>query len=522
MIRFVPAWYHPQRPWYSPDGTDIGQETGVALNDTVTQVRIFAQGTEPAGLVVLNYVPNLRRFLHRHGIADVTYWSFFDEVQGLSDDATQPINFLAMDWPENAGFFYNPFAVTVMDGAELHARIFMAPDGTLESIRFYGNGMPSLERIYDDRGFLSSVLMHDSDGKPQTQYYYNASGDVVVSEDVNSGHIDVVDFMSDKFDSFSYDSWGDLIEELMGKHLALPKNAEDTIVVALADQHNDLIQRTLANQTLVLARSASRESTASDDLINRALACFSDEDMSAVTSPEEQMRWMMLPELSMRPLDRRSTFGASANESTVTVGLFADNIGIEQLDAAVANMAMQMVEDDRTRVALITFKTHDVEHLQQVRAVMDGYQGLDLAGLFDEETAELAADMGLAQDVENKISLVTIDREADLMRTLAKTRLLVDLGEHVNQRLVTEAVCAGVPQVNLHAQDLATDKLNGYVISDESQIPQAVDYFLDGLEHWNQSLVQCNVLIDVFSPEEILNRWELVKEAMSLVGTANG
>ena len=69
----------------------------------------------------------------------------------------------------------------VMCDSDVYARVYLARDGVLQSIRYYGAGMPTLERIFDDRGFLSSVLMHDEDGRPMTQYYLSRTGDVIVS-----------------------------------------------------------------------------------------------------------------------------------------------------------------------------------------------------------------------------------------------------------------------------------------------------------------------------------------------------
>ena len=54
MIHFVPSWYNPTRPWYSTDSVWFRRTAGVESDDTVTQVRVFQQGPEQAGLVVLN------------------------------------------------------------------------------------------------------------------------------------------------------------------------------------------------------------------------------------------------------------------------------------------------------------------------------------------------------------------------------------------------------------------------------------------------------------------------------------
>lgn len=522
MIHFVPAWYNPARPWYSTDDAWFHSTVSTEPDATVTLARIFHQGAEEARLVVLNYAPSLRRFLHSQNIVDVPYWSFFDEVQGLDDDYTRPLDFLELEWPDDVSFFYNPFIVTVMRSTDVYARVYLAREGTLQSIRYYGDGMPTVERIYDDRGFLSSVLMHDEDGRPATQFYLSRTGDVIVSEDVPSGRIDVVQSTDDRFRSPSYDSWETLIAEFLEAYLRGPGGARDTVVLALSEQHDDLVARALGDQTLVLSRTTARPADASRELLARADAVFSDfgqpTDDDATTQPEE---WARLPLLSVYPLERRPTFGASANESTVYISLFVDDITTEELDYAIAAMATQLVNDERTRLLLCTFRSHDLDHLQNIERVIAGYQHLDVEFLLRDENALLSVDVGVAEGPEERIQLTFIDREADLIGTMAKTRVLVDLGTSVSPRLAAEAVNAGVPQVNRHAHALIAHPINGYVIGDDSELPAALDHFLSGLEHWNQSLVQCRVLEDLFSAQEVLARWDLIKEGVGHASPAD-
>jgi accessory secretory protein Asp1 len=523
MIRFVSAWYPSGRPWYSTDSVGFASASGSASasNDTVTQLRVFRHGDEATELVVLNYAPSLRRFLHGQDVFDVPYWSLFDAIQGLDDDYTRPVDFLSLDWPEDVSFFYNPFIVTAMRDSEVYARIYLAREGTLQSIRYYGDGMPALERIFDDRGFLSSVLMHDEAGRPMTQYYLSRGGDVIVSEDVPSGRVEVVQNPDGRFRRSAYESWEALMAELLGAHLGEGRGAGDTVVLALAEQHNELIAGALGDETLVLSRSASRPPAAPAALLRRAGAVFVDVGEADAGAADQAAEWAELPELSIYPLERLPSFGASANESKVYISLFVDDITTDELDYAIAVMAGQLVGNDHTRLLVCTFRSHDLDYLNGVRRVISGYQHLDLAFLGEDDIAGLSVDVGVAEGPEERIQLAFLDREEEMIRTVAKSRVLVDLGARVNYRLATEAVNAGVPQINRYEHALITHPINGYVVPDESELATALDHFLSGLEHWNQSLVQCRVLQDLFRPQEVLGRWELVKEGVSYAGPAD-
>lgn len=513
MIHFIPAWYHPTRPWYTTDEVWFRSGAEAAADDTVTRARIFRRGAEETGLVVLNYAPSLRRFLHAQQLIDVPYWSFFDAVQGLADDYTRPLDFLDLDWPEDAGFFYNPFLVTVMRGEEVYARVQLAREGTVQSIRYYGAGMPSVDHLYDDRGFLSSVLMHDEEGRPITQYYLSRDGDVIVSEDLAGGGIDVVQNPDGRFRQSSYPDWEALIAELLGAHLDRRAGAGDTVVLSLAEQHDELVTSVLRDQTLVLSRAVARPTVVADRVVARAGVVLADSDQAPGAD------WA-LPVLSIYPLEARPTFGASANESTVYLTVFADDLTMPDLDFVIATSATHLVGNEHTRLLICTFRSQDVDHLRAIRQVIAGYQHLDVAFL-DDEQALLGADIGVTEGPEERIQLVFVDREADLIGTMARSRVLIDLGSPVHPRLAAEAVNAGVPQINRVPQELATDRINGYVIGDDGELGPALDYFLSGLEHWNQSLVQCRVLEDLFSAPEVLARWELLREGVTYAGPAD-
>ena len=178
-------------------------------------------------------------------------------------------------------------------------------------------------------------------------------------------------------------------------------------------------------------------------------------------------------------------------------------------------------DDPRLTILVLTRVIEQLGDLEMITTYeIEGLFAVDLAFLQDEITG-LGVDLGTAESQEEKIQLVHLDREDRLAETIAKSRVLVDLGERVSYRLATEAVNAGVPQIARYEHELITHPINGYVIDDESDLPAALTHFLSGLEHWNQSLVQCRVLQDLFRPQEVLERWGLVKEGAAYAGPAD-
>lgn len=554
MMRFVAAWYDAARPWCA--AADF-RRTGAARfepDDTIAQLRAFDAGQGDVELIVLNYAPTLRRFLRAEQGLNTAYWSFFDEVQGLRDDYARPLDFLTLEWPSDVSFFYNPFIVTVMRGSEVYARVYLGTDGTLRSVKFFDGGMPSVERLFDDRGFLSSVLVFDETGGAATQYYLARSGDVIASEDIASGHIEIVQDPDGRFAHSDYASWEAVMLELLslrlhadvaaGSGAGTVPTADDTVVLALDPQHNNVVLQAMGNQALVLSVAAHREPGLSAALVRRAAVVFADAAaQSAGFVPGEaglagqQERRIAgkgdlnqggevlralheLPALSLYPLERRHTFGASVTESKVFISIFVDGMTLGEVDAAIAAAAVQLVTDERTRLLVCTFRALDLDYLSEVEAVIARYQRLDLQ-FFAEDEALIGEEAVGGLVPEEKLQLVCIDREAELLRTMARSRVFVDLSERPSLLLAAEAVNAGVPQINRTAHALAAHLLNGYLLADVSELGIALDYFLSGLERWNQSLVQCSVLEDLCSAEEVRARWQLIREEVADAGLAD-
>ena len=60
-------------------------------------------------LIVLNFSPYLRTFLHRYDLYESHYWSVFDEIQGVGHQTPQAIDYRDLSWPEGTEFIFTPF-----------------------------------------------------------------------------------------------------------------------------------------------------------------------------------------------------------------------------------------------------------------------------------------------------------------------------------------------------------------------------------------------------------------------------
>lgn len=81
MYYFIPAWYQEK---LSLAWQYLSKE--IEFDDTVNQSRMFAAQSLSTELLVLNYLPNLRTFLNRQQLLNISCWSLFDQLQGIEQD----------------------------------------------------------------------------------------------------------------------------------------------------------------------------------------------------------------------------------------------------------------------------------------------------------------------------------------------------------------------------------------------------------------------------------------------------
>jgi len=104
---------------------------------------------------------------------------------------------------------------------------------------------------------------------------------------------------------------------------------------------------------------------------------------------------------------------------------------------------------------------------------------------------------------------------------MAKSRVFIDIGEMFNLHLTVEAIDAGVPQVNRKVNPFCAHKKNGFFIENISEIEDALDHFLIGLQNWNESLLYMAQLKDHYTDKQIMARWESFKEGIVHEDSAN-
>ena len=81
MYYFVPAWYGTERIWQQTATPWYWMRESIEFDDTINQVRIFQEAEMDRILLLPQYSPQLRYFLHRQDLLETDVLSIFDKIQ---------------------------------------------------------------------------------------------------------------------------------------------------------------------------------------------------------------------------------------------------------------------------------------------------------------------------------------------------------------------------------------------------------------------------------------------------------
>lgn len=518
MFYFVPSWYNQSRPWYHSTQLWFRILERMTFDDTVNQIKMFHQAEEEVRLMVFNYQPQFRYYLHKQGLLQTRYWSFFDDIQNISRLDVQPLHFKDLNWPENVQFLYSPFAVLARQGQKDLATIHFAQDGNLFYIEFLEGDRISKHYLFDDRGFLSSILYFDQQGREWYQDYLNESGMWQVREHLQeheAGRIEVNPYADHIFQQRYYDDWPDLLRERLLLVRQQEMELEDTLVVASHEQHNDLLLDVFPSQKKVFSFFGDRYSLyltpSSQRLLEQANLLVVDKKKQ-----EEELRQLMQAVgqqekelLRVSPYDTRLRLGHSQMLKEQVIYFYIDNVTPSEIRDTLRRLLEFMASHEDVNLSMVSFDRN--QNFKDWENWITGH----IHEKYDPDDFFKVVDAGnenqLEEDEVKELSRVTFNlftNENEIIAALDSTRLLLDLGLEPDLYTQIASISAGVPQINRVESDFVSHKKNGWVLSPEADLEMALRYYLEGLANWNRSLVYTVQKMADYTSGRILSQWQ--------------
>ena len=80
-------------------------------------------------LIVLNFSPYLRTFLHRYDLYESHYWSVFDEIQGVGHQTPKLLIIAIFHGQKALNLFLLPFQIQAITGDNTFSKNSLQPRG---------------------------------------------------------------------------------------------------------------------------------------------------------------------------------------------------------------------------------------------------------------------------------------------------------------------------------------------------------------------------------------------------------
>lgn len=535
MIYFIPAWYQ-QNKWCENEQNWHVRRLKSEFDDTVKHVQLFHRsGAYEFKIMLLSFAPNFRHFLHRQSVYHAPYWSCFDSIQEIRRSKARLLSFHNLNWPKNIEFIYTPFVVVAMLKGQKYAQIEFGEDGNPIEIEMYQNGVIQRKNIYDDRGFVSSTIIYEN-AMPSYQDYLTDKGVWKIRQYYNDNHVEVNPKASDyllinngiesirSFKKLLYASMDEVISEVVSSYIELT-NDEDLFCVAMHSHHVDVLKQALYNRKIILSFFQNRY----DIDIHLDKVDFICNANYIITDSQETIHKIQsvagekLTNISdISPFDSRIDFGISQQLNVQNILVPVDDLEDTSFNELIVALGKYLLQNDNARIHLFTrHAKYDRKKviLEQTREVLRT-NGMEEAWATEESIG--AVNENHLDDMEQVRVRFFVDQcvdELSVSKCMREQRIIVDMRTRTDLYLRITGISVGIPQIVYQENQFVEDGKNGFVIKDFEKITEALSYYLDGLQNWNEAMVYSFELSKKYTTNVLIEEW---KEVINFVGQDTG
>lgn len=513
MKHFIPAWYSQKRWWADKAEPFYNKRLVTEFDDLISLMNMHQKHQIDFDILVLNYFPDLRTFLHRHQLFEANYWSLFDEIQGFSHRTPQAIDYRQLQWPAETEFVFTPFLMRGVTSPSTYTNIYFNQEGYIVWLEDFEGLKKQRRYIFDDRGWLSAIRNYDENGQDVNQQYMTADGDCILTEDLVTKQIVVSDKYRHRFDQAEYATMTEFIQAQFKHYTAKHYQVDDVKIAAADDRHNALITENIAPEHLCFSIYSQRNK----ELNDQTLASVHKGQYWLVDRQDHEVALMLYQSkhhldnqlMRITPFDAQVLPNISSQLYETYIGLWLDGLVEQDMQRIVTSLTAYIQAHEGYRLLLLT--KHDQNEVspwlkEHIKIINDKYNEVEPD---DEGVNQLVAE---DEDYVKLLELQHVPFEMDLFEVVSKLRIVIDLNQEPDLFLQICSISAGLPQINQRETEYVTHDKNGKIISSEVEMIAALDYFLDHLKHWNYSFAYSIKLVDEYASEQIIDQLDRLIE----------
>lgn len=515
MFYFIPSWYNHDRKWYDNIQIWFRQAQTMEFDDTINQIRIFKNAQENAKLLVLNYAPNLRYFLHRQGIYEIDALSLFDILQDTQNAKYRVTNYKDFNWDRDVNFVYTPFVIVARKGIEKIAEIEMGADGNVIGLVYFEQQTITKKYVFDDRGFLSSIIYFEN-GQANYQDYLNYNGIWRFRENLENQTIEINPIFKKDFSQSSYDNIESLIKESFLKQMS-GLSTRDTLVVSASNQNIEMVFTDTNTSCKKIISFFEDKYDFNENSNNRLINCA---DLIIADTKKTYHKLLELSEklafssdkiLNITPYDTRLKLAKSDTIKELIIYFLVDNISRDKFKTVAYRMFDMMLNHKHINIKFASYGRNGFtkEYLEDfIKEVLAEEKYKVFLYKDNEINAEIKEVCKVTDEAFTKIQYCMIHTEDDVIRELEYVRLIIDVGDEADVYTQIAGISSGIPQINSNETSYVEHMKNGIILTQDDKLEEAINYYFIGLKNWNQSLVYSVDKLLEYTGTRLIKKWK--------------
>lgn len=517
MIYFIPSWQS-----LSDGPTDF--------DDIVHQLKMFQKNNIEVEIILPTYLPSIRYQLNRQGLTNIRYWSVFEYLQNIKNNIGLPLKADSLKFPDQAQFIYTPICLIVLYQKSVFAKVYYSKFGGVSHVDYFVNDMVNKQNFYDDRGILSSVIAYDSTGKQIYMNYFDDYQNIKIHHDLLTHQVE----LEFEGENYIYGSIEELVISYIEQHLK-DVRGNHTIILSACLENNYLTNLSHLNNRIIVSFSNQRFKFENKELLNKFLSMadilIADTKFSQRELEKEcQSKHRNLTIHELPPFDANLKLGESQSMRQQVIYWYVDNSLAGILPTAIQKLTHRLITHKKNSIVIasksslqirdISNKIFDyVKEFYQVNEESVIYQMAWQAlnddsenRLHDNELNQFSEikeyqDATKAIEVMQHVEKQVITFEKDINIGLSSARVILDLNNKPDTFLQISGISAGLPQINMKESSYIVDRKNGLILKTINQLDEAIEYYLDTLNYWNESLVYNIEQIEKYSNKNNVQRW---------------
>lgn len=496
MEYFIPGWHDQYDDW------SISIPT-IDRSDAIGYMQVLKNNDHQIGLIISDYQPQLTTKLNQESFYPDKLFSIYDYLQGIDTLENRVIELNDFNWPDNATLDFSPFRTLIVLEKRVLATVFYDLEGKILKVKEEGNEKEAgYTLLMDSRGFVSSEITQ------KEQIFFDPYGNWRFKRDRSSGEITI----NSRFNFCQKDRYSSMMElnnEVLKTYLIANFTNKDNLIVSLDDNTSfDLhLLKKYHPKYIVNEKLAYEEQL--KKLTSSSLIVNSPDLATQIEKGNNRQDHIHI----IPTHNSEFRLGHSAREKVQSIMFFAEKASDEEIGKIISLLCDYVKKDYKNkRIRIFTYSLHKNDRVNQVvEELKKKHRNEYIIGKenSNNENGEIA---GLdKKDVVPVIDLkeFRMTNISELLKSMDRARVLINWGK-ADELMQIVGISTGIPQIQNFASSTVINQENGYLCSTITEIRTALDKYLNGLTNWNKAVVYNVDMMNKYSEENIMKRWQKV------------